>query len=309
VNTEAVNTEAVSAQAVSAQGVRPTADTRYLVTGAHGMLGAELVAALAGRNVTALGHSQLDIADPSHAFDAVTGHDVVLNAAAYTNVDHAEIDEETAYRTNALGAQVLATAAREAGARFVQFSTDYVFDGNASSPYDEAAPLAPANAYGRSKAAGERLTLDANPWRTVVIRTAWTYGAHGNNFAKTMLRLASERDTVEVVTDQLGQPTWTADLAAQTVTLLDAGIVSGIFHGTNAGQASWFDFARAIFHGAGLDTDRVKPTTSSTFVRPARRPAYSVLGHDAWASAGLTPLRHWREALEEAQTSGAIQPT
>ena len=270
------------------------------------MLGSDLVAALVGRDVTALTRHDLDVTDAAATLAAVAGHDVVLNAAAYTRVDDAETHESDATLVNAVGAANLAVAAHAAGAVLVHFSTDYVFDGVGPTPYAEDAPLHPLNAYGRSKAAGERAALDGNPWRTVVIRTAWTYGAHGSNFAATMLRLAGERDEVSVVTDQVGQPTWTLDLAHQTVALLDSGVVAGIYHGTNSGEASWNDFAKAIFEGAGLDPDRVKPTTSSQFVRPAPRPAYSVLGHDAWTASGLQPMRHWREALDEAQRTGAV---
>ena len=279
---------------------------RYLVTGAAGMLGSDLLVALEGRDVTALTRHDLDITDPAAVHAAVAGHDVVLNAAAYTNVDDAESHEPQATLVNAVGAGNLAAAANATGAVLVQFSTDYVFDGTATLPYPEEHALAPVSAYGRSKAAGERAALDANPWRTVVIRTAWLYGANGPNFAATMLRLAGERDEVSVVTDQVGQPTWTLDLARQTVALLDSGIVAGVYHGTNSGEASWNEFAKAIFEGAGLDPDRVKPTTSSQFVRPAPRPAYSVLGHDAWSASGLQPMRHWREALDEAQRTGAV---
>ena len=174
---------------------------------------------------------------------------------------------------------------------------DYVFDGTATTPYREDAALQPVSAYGRTKAAGERLALEANPGRTHIVRAAWLYGAHGPNFAKTMLRLASERDEITVVDDQVGQPTWTLDLARQIVALLDSKAPAGTYHATNSGQASWFEFARAIFKAAGLDPARVKPTDSSRFVRPAPRPAYSVLGHDAWRRAGLTPMRSWDEAL------------
>lgn len=270
------------------------------------MLGSDLLVALEGRDVTALTRHDLDITDAAATRDAVAGHDVVLNAAAYTRVDDAEAHEDEAVLVNAVGAGNLAAAANATGATLVQFSTDYVFDGQATEPYPEDHPLAPVSAYGRTKAAGERAALDANPWRTVVIRTAWLYGSHGSNFAATMLRLASERDEVSVVTDQVGQPTWTLDLARQTVALLDSGVVAGVFHGTNSGEASWNDFAKAVFEGAGLDPDRVKPTMSSQFVRPAPRPAYSVLGHDAWTASGLQPMRHWREALDEAQRTGAV---
>ena len=281
---------------------------RYLVTGANGMLGHDLRSALAGRDVTALGRDALDVTDLAAVRAAVAGNDAVINAAAYTKVDDAEGNEDAAYAVNATGAENLAVAASEVGARLVQVSTDYVFDGDATTPYPEDAPLDPISAYGRTKAAGERLALAAHPQGTAIVRAAWLYGAGGPNFAKTMLRLAGSHETVSVVTDQLGQPTWTADLAAQIVALLDSGTAVGIFHGTNGGETSWFGFTREIFRLAGLDPERVLPTTSDAFVRPAPRPAYSVLGHDAWASIGVPPLRDWSDALEAAAAAGVLQP-
>jgi len=278
--------------------------TRYVVTGAGGMLGGDLRRVLAGREVTALTRSDLDITDAAAVREAVAGADVVINAAAYTNVDDAEADEATAFAVNATGAGLLADAAADTGARFVHVSTDYVFDGDATSPYTEDTPRAPVGAYGRSKAAGEELVV-RHP-RTYLVRTAWLYGAGGSNFAQTMLRLAGERETVTVVTDQVGQPTWSRDLAAAIVRLLDAEAPFGIYHGTNAGSASWFEFARAIFEDSGLDPARVLPTDSAAFVRPAPRPSYSVLGHDAWAAAGLEAPRPWRDALRAAIAEGAL---
>ena len=280
--------------------------TRYLITGASGMLGRDLQAALAGREFTALGRADLDVTDLHAVTDAARGHDVIINAAAYTQVDDAETNEDAAFAVNAVGPRNLATAAAAHGARLVQVSTDYVFNGSATSPYQESTPVDPISAYGRTKAAGETFVLAENPAGSFIVRTAWLYGAHGPNFAKTMVRLAGSHDTVSVVNDQLGQPTWTGDLAAQIVTLLDSEAPAGIYHGTNSGIASWFDFARAIFEAAGLDPERVTPTDSSTFVRPAPRPSYSVLGHDAWLAAGLEPMRDWREALTEAAHQGAL---
>ena len=282
--------------------------TRYLVVGGGGMLGTDLSAALAGRDVESLSRSQLDITDRDAVRAAVEGHDVILNAAAYTKVDDAESQEHEAHLVNAVGAGILASAAAKFGARMVQFSTDYVFDGTATAPYPEDAPLNPVSAYGRTKADGERLVLAANPESSYIVRTAWLYGAHGPNFGKTMRRLAQERDEVGVVTDQVGQPTWTLDLAHQIVALLDSDAPAGVYHGTSSGQASWFDFARAVFAASGLDPERVRPTDSSAFVRPAPRPAYSVLGHDGWATVGLAPMRSWSEALIEATAAGATTP-
>lgn len=279
---------------------------RVLITGASGMLGRDLQEALAGRDVTALGRADLDVTDAAATREAVAGHDVVINAAAYTKVDDAESHEAEAFAVNATGPANLAAAAAAQGARLVQVSTDYVFDGGATSPYPEDGPYAPISAYGRTKAEGERLALEANPAGTFVVRTAWLYGAHGPNFAKTMLKLAESKDTWSVVDDQVGQPTWTGDLARQIVALLDADAPAGVYHGTNSGQVSWFGFARAVLEEAGLDPERITPTDSSAFVRPAPRPAYSVLGHDGWARAGLPPMRDWREALTAATKAGVF---
>lgn len=281
--------------------------TRYLIAGAAGMLGQDLQTALAGRDVTALSRAELDVTDRDAVAAAVAGHDVVINASAYTKVDDAETHEDTAYAINALGTENLAIAAAGAGARFVTVSTDYVFDGHATSPYAEDTPRDPINAYGRTKAAGEELALAAHPHGTYIVRTAWLYGAGGPNFARTMVKLAGTHETVSVVADQLGQPTWTGDLAARIVELVDSEAPAGVYHGTNSGQASWFEFAKAVFSAAGLNPDRVTPTDSATFVRPAPRPSYSVLGHEAWAAAGLPPLRSWQEALADAARHGVLE--
>jgi dTDP-4-dehydrorhamnose reductase len=225
---------------------------------------------------------------------------VVINAAAWTDVDGAEADEAAATRVNGTGVETLALACAKTGARLIHVSTDYVFAGDATEPYPEDAPINPINAYGRSKLAGERAVLETLPEAGYVVRTAWLYGRHGRNFVTTMLRLANERETVDVVDDQLGQPTWSMDLARRLVELGEIGAPAGVYHGTNSGQSTWYGLAREIFAGAGLDPDRVRPTTSDRFVRPAERPAYSVLGHDRWAAAGLAPLRDWKEALREA---------
>lgn len=273
---------------------------RYLITGASGMLGRDLQAVLAGREVTALSRAELDVTDRDAVRNAVSGHDIVFNASAYTKVDDAESHEDAAYAVNALGTENLAVAARAAGAKLVTISTDYVFKGDASAPYAEDAARDPLNAYGRTKAAGEELAISAHPEGTYIVRTAWLYGEHGPNFAKTMLRLAATHDTVTVVDDQRGQPTWTADLAEQLLRLADSNAASGVYHGTASGETTWFGFAREVFERAGLDPARVQPTTSAEFVRPAARPAYSVLGHEAWRAAGLPMMRDWREALAEA---------
>ena len=294
-------------------GIKPVAanvvGVKYLIAGAGGMLGTDLQHALAGRDVGALTRTDLDITDADAVMAAVEGYDVVINASGYTRVDDAETHEADALAINGTGVANLAIATATLGATLVHISTDYVFHGTATTPYHEQDPRDPASAYGRTKAEGERLALELNPAGNRIVRTAWLYGQHGANFAGTMLRLAGERDTVQVITDQRGQPTWTMDLAARIVAMLDAGAPAGIYHGTNSGEASWFDFARAVFEFGGFDPERVKPTDSALFVRPAPRPAYSVLGHDGWTAVGLEPMRDWKSALRSAFSSGALGGT
>lgn len=282
-------------------------ELKYLITGADGMLGRDLQVALEGRQVASAARKDLDITDLEAVRAAVTDRDVVINAAAYTAVDAAESDEDAAYAVNARGAQNLAIAAAENRARLIQLSTDYVFAGTASEPYREDAPLEPVSAYGRTKAAGERLARAANPDATFIVRTAWLYGAHGPNFVATMLRLAASHTTVSVVNDQVGAPTWTRDLADRIVALLDAHAPAGVYHATNSGRASWYQFAQAIFSSCGLDPARVTPTVSSEFVRPAPRPAFSVLGHDGWGRIGMPSMRDWEDALADAASQGVLE--
>lgn len=281
---------------------------RYLITGAAGMLGSDLQHALRDREVLALGRADLDIRDEAAVEAACSDVDVIINAAAYTHVDDAEVHEDAAYAVNAIGARNLAAAAARSGARMVQLSTDYVFDGTAASPYREDAPRNPISAYGRTKAAGEEFVLDLLPDRGFVVRTAWLYGADGPNFARTMLSLEASRPTWSVVDDQHGQPTWTGDLARKIVELIDAEAPAGVYHGTNAGQTTWFEFARAILETVGADPERITAIDSAAFVRPAPRPAYSVLGHDAWAAVGIEPMRPWRAALDDAALHGVLRP-
>jgi len=272
---------------------------RVLVTGAGGMLARDVCAVLSDHDLTAVTRAQLDIEDSAAVASVVAGHDVVVNTAAYTKVDDAETNETAAFGANARGAENLARAAEATGARLIHISTDYVFNGRATTPYAEDTPRDPVSAYGRTKAAGEELVLAAHGGGSAIVRTAWLYGVHGPNFVDTMLRLAGERDTLQVVDDQHGQPTWSLDLARQIRVLIDAGVPAGIFHGTNAGETTWFGLARRVFELSGLDPERIQPTDSSSFMRPAPRPAYSVLGHDSWAHVGMKPMRDWNLALEE----------
>lgn len=275
---------------------------RWLVTGSNGMLGKDLVALLGARpgdEVTAADRATLNVTDAVAVDTLVAGHDVVVNCAAWTAVDDAETSEGPAFDVNGTGAAHLARAADRHGARIVQVSTDYVFDGRASSPYREDAPVGPRSAYGRTKAAGEWAvrSLAANH---LVVRTAWLYGEHGPCFPKTVLRIVRERGGIDVVDDQIGQPTWTADLADLVVRLVDADAAPGTYHGTSSGNVSWWGFAREVVAAAGLDPELVRTTTSDSFVRPAPRPSYSVLGHDAFRALDVAPIGPWAERWRAA---------
>jgi len=278
--------------------------TRWLVTGAGGMLGTDLVAALtsAGAPVTGLDRASLDVTDAAAVTDAIARGrpDVVVNCAAWTAVDEAEAFEEQALAVNGGGAANLAAGCAATGARLVQVSTDYVFAGAAGRPYAEDEAPAPRTAYGRTKLAGERAVLDRLPGAGYVVRTAWLYGAHGPNFIGTMIRLESERPTVDVVDDQHGQPTWTVDVARQIIELARSAAAPGIYHATSSGQTTWFGLAREIFGLLGADPARVRPIPSSALSRAAPRPACSVLGHSAWAGTGVRPIGEWRAVLHRA---------
>jgi dTDP-4-dehydrorhamnose reductase len=279
---------------------------RLLVTGAGGQLGSDLLRVLAGspHEVTGLTRAELDVTDPAAVEKAVADvrPDLVLNAAAYTAVDAAETDEDAALRLNAEGPANLAKVCALHGGGVVHVSTDYVFDGTATRPYEPGDEVGPRSAYGRTKLAGEQAVRDLLPERSWVVRTAWVYGQSGGNFVKTMVRLEGQKDTLEVVDDQRGSPTWSRDLAAGIVALAGKQPPPGIYHCTNAGDTTWYGLTRAIFAELGADPERVRPTTTDKFPRPAPRPAYSVLSGAGWAAAGLPPLRPWDEALHAAFT-------
>jgi dTDP-4-dehydrorhamnose reductase len=290
--------------------------TRWLVTGAAGMLGRDLTDLLSarGEDFTPLARTDLDITHPAAVAKAVSAvkPDVVVNCAAWTAVDAAEEHQDEALAINGQGAANLATACAEAGALLVHPSTDYVFDGHATTPYAEDAPTDPAGAYGRTKLAGERAVRAALPDASYIVRTAWLYGAHGKNFVKTMLRLAGNGTAPGVVADQYGQPTWTADVATQIIALVDKSAPPGIYHATSSGQTTWFGFAGEIFtlyhssapHAQNEDAERVllspRPLTTADYPTPAQRPAYSVLAHDSWHTAGIEPISDWKDALHRA---------
>ena len=274
---------------------------RWLVTGSHGLLGTDLVARLedAGETVTRaprealLGQATVDA--------LVAGQDVVVNCAGWTDVDGAESAGLEPLVVNCHIPELLAEATRRTDARLVQLSTDYVFSGTAKRPYREDARTAPKSVYGRSKLAGENAVLAGHPTGGFVVRTAWLYGAHGPCFPRTIARLAAERGTVEVVDDQVGQPTWTVDVADLILRLMAADAPPGTYHATASGQISWFGFAQEVVTSAGLDPATVRPTTSDRFPRPApRAPAYSVLGHDALLLPRIDPIGDWRDRWRAA---------
>lgn len=282
--------------------------TRFLITGARGQLGSDLLRAAATADVEAqgLGSGDLDITQEAEVREmvarfAAAGDDpvVIINAAAYTAVDAAESDADSAYAVNVAGPRNLARAAGASGTGLITVSTDYVFPGDAQRPYEIDDPTGPKSVYGQTKLAGERAALLAHP-ATHVVRTSWVYGVDGTNFVKTMAMLESRNDTISVVDDQRGSPTWSADLAAGLIELALSDVPGGVLHATGGGDTTWCGLARAVFSELGADPARVLPTTTDAFPRPAPRPAYSVMSGRAWADAGLTPLRDWRAALSAA---------
>lgn len=268
---------------------------RIVITGAHGQLGTELQRALRGHGIVPMDLPGFDLTQPScrqHIIDARP--DLVIHAGAYTDVDGAERDPDRAMRINADGTGYVAQASQDIGARLIYISTDYVFDGSKTSPYFEQDEPNPINAYGRSKRIGEQRALSICA-SALVLRTAWLYGAHGKNFVKTIVQMASERPVLKVVADQYGCPTSARDLA-QVITVLLLRPLSGILHVTNEGSCSWFEFAQAIVAASGHHVP-VEPITTVETERQARRPAHSILSLDRMHQLGLqTPA--WRDSLE-----------
>ncbi|QJC21130.1 dTDP-4-dehydrorhamnose reductase [Arcanobacterium buesumense] len=268
----------------------------WMVVGAKGMLGTDLVARIKrdGHEVLAVDLGDIDITDVDSVNTVVTDVDVVVNCAAFTAVDPAEENEGTAFRVNATGPANLARRCAQIGARLVQISTDYVFRGDGSTPWGENDPVDPMSAYGRTKVAGE-WAVQAYTDDYLIVRTAWLYGKYGNCFPKTMAKLSQTHDTLKVVTDEVGQPTWTVDLADLIVRLVDAKAPSGIYHGTSQGETSWNLFTKEIMRSIGKDPEMVLETTAAAFDRPAKRPSYSALGHDALTAIGVEPIGEWKE--------------
>jgi len=277
---------------------------KVLITGAGGQVGRSLLAcAPAHATITAYTHARLDIGDPGAVEQAVRdcAPDVIINAAAYTAVDRAESEPGLAHRINAEGPRHLAVAARGLGARLVHLSTDFVFDGGASVPYGPDAATRPLNVYGTTKRAGERSVLELLPNGALILRTAWVYAAEGRNFLRTMLAVLRGSGSARVVADQVGTPTSAISLADTLWKLTDVPALGGIHHWTDAGVASWYDFAVAIAEegvARGLLPEGVSvvPITTAEYRTPARRPAFSVLDKQTLIARGLVPM-HWRKRL------------
>lgn len=282
-----------------------------MIAGAGGQLGSHLAdqATREGREMAAFTSAQWDITDSSAAERIVKTGDLVVNCAAYTNVDGAESDEATAYAVNATGSEHIAHACARAGARLIHVSTDFVFCNDPGvgppRPYEPGDEPVALGVYAQSKLAGERAVLAALP-EAVVVRTAWVYtGGDGKDFVAVMKRLAVGDGPIDVVDDQTGSPTYVGDLAAALLEVADSGLRGRLLHAANQGAVSRFGQARAVFEECGADPLRVRPVSTAQFPRPAPRPVYSALSGRDWAAAGLTPLRPWRSALVAALAAHA----
>ena len=277
----------------------------WLITGGSGQLGIAVSQELDKNGIAfdAWSSKDLDVTQSSIVSESIENllPTVIVNCAAWTDVDGAESHEIEASRVNSDGPENLAIAAKRCNSKLIHVSTDYVFSGDSKSPWQIADEINPQSAYGRTKAQGESRVLANYSENSLIVRAAWLYSPWGKNFAKTMTKLALKgTGEVRVVDDQVGQPTSASDLAKQLVELGLSTSPAGVYHGTNSGQASWHEFAQEIFKLAGADVGRVTPVSSSEYPRPARRPSYSVLSHDAWANTSVKAMRDWRIALAEA---------
>lgn len=271
---------------------------KILITGSNGMLGHDLTDALENHELILTTSKTLDITDKDHTIDFICDvkPDIVINSAAYTDVDGCEENPDLAYAVNGEGVRNLALACKEVDCPLVHISTDYVFDGSAREPIGEDGEIGPISVYGKSKLEGEKAIQEILD-EYFIVRTAWLYGVNGRNFPRTMLELAENHSEITVVYDEVGTPTYTPDLAYGISELIKTDYY-GIYHLTNSGSCSWCEFARYIFEVAGKDVN-VIPVTASEFARPAPRPSYSVLENRNWIENGFEPLRDYKEAIEE----------
>jgi len=273
----------------------------WLLTGGSGQLASSIARLLdeEGISFIAPSKSELDITKPSSIGQIVRWKpSFIVNCAAYTAVDKAESEPETAHLINATGAGNVASAAKEIQVQLVHISTDYVFSGESDIPWGVDSQTSPSTEYGKSKLAGEEAVKEIHPEGSLIFRTAWLYSPFGKNFAKTMIKKAlSESNEVKVVDDQIGQPTSTFDVAQRIIEVQKNATPAGTYHGTNSGEASWYEFTKEIFRLSGASLDRVTPVTSAEYLTPAKRPSYSVLDHSNWGEVGLGQLRSWQSAL------------
>lgn len=272
---------------------------KIMIIGSEGMLGHDLVDVLSAEHeISTTTIDTLDITDIDKTIKTVKNNnpDVLIHAAAFTDVDGSESNPDLAYKVNAIGTRNVAVACKEADCAMVYICTDYVFDGTNTKPYREYDQTKPLGVYGKTKHVGEVYVRDILD-KFYVVRTAWLYGYHGPNFVSTMLNLAENNPTINVVNDQFGSPTYTVDLANAIARIIKRPAY-GIYHITNSEQCSWYDFAREIFTQAGIDVE-VKPVTTEEFPRPAPRPKYSVLEHYSWKMEGYPEIRSYKEALSD----------
>ncbi|MCH4569110.1 dTDP-4-dehydrorhamnose reductase [Bacillus sp. ES1-5] len=273
---------------------------KVLVTGAKGQLGQDVLCLLENQpwEVFGFGREELDITNEEKVREKVLSikPDIIIHTAAYTQVDQAESDEEIAFKVNAEGTKYLAQAAEAVGAKFCYVSTDYVFDGTKNEPYKVDDQTNPQTVYGRSKLVGEQYTQKYCS-KSYIVRTSWVFGLYGNNFVKTMLRLAKEKKELGVVHDQVGSPTYTTDLASFIINLVQSDKY-GIYHGSNSGVCSWYEFAKEVFKQSNIEIV-VNPLTTEDFPRPAARPKYSVLNNGMVEETGFESFQDWKEALKD----------
>lgn len=272
---------------------------KVLITGSNGMLGHDLIDVLNDKHELILTTSKtLDITDKEHTVEFIKENkpDIVINSAAYTDVDGCEENRKLAFSVNGEGVRNLAIGCREADCPLVHISTDYVFNGKNDTPLVEDDEIGPISVYGKSKLEGEQAIQEILD-KFFIVRTAWLYGVNGGNFPKTMLELAKTHDELTVVYDEIGTPTYTPDLAEAIGKLIETDYY-GIYHITNSGSCSWCEFAKYIFEIAGVDV-KVTPVTASEFARPAPRPSYSVLNNKKWVDNGFEPLRSYKEAIKD----------
>ena len=285
----------------------------WLILGGTGQLGRELQDYLVEQKIIHLApkKNELDLISEIDVLGYIkdTKPFLIINCAAWTDVDLAEAKESDALQINGYAVEYLARSAKKFNSKFVHISTDYIFSGNGEKPWSENDQSDPKTAYGRTKKYAEYAIHSVYPENSLIFRTAWLYSKYGENFVKSILAKATyTKEDLFIVNDQIGQPTLASDLAKQIVLSINHKLQPGVYHGTNSGQASWYDFALEVFTLTGQDQSRIKPISSSMLKRPATRPAYSVLGHEAWLKSGVPEMRNWKLALQSFLTEISKDP-